>query len=249
MSYKIAIPSYKRANILQSKTLSMLNLLGIDKELINVFIVDDEYDTYNSICDKNLYNQLIIGNKGLVEQREFIQNFYDDGQYIIFLDDDIDMLDLSLTNYSSAHDFFVDAFRICVRENAFIWSIYPVFNTFFRTTKKPMTTCLNYMIGAFYGIINRRNCNDLFLTLSVNGNKEDVERSIKYFIKDGITIRFNKIGFKTKYYGTDGGGLGTFNQRLEFMKQATTALNKEYPNLTKIKIRKNGLYEIVLRRL
>jgi hypothetical protein len=36
--------------------------------------------------------------------------------------------------------------------------------------------------------------NKLNITSS-NGQKEDVERTIKYFINDGIVLRFNKVGF------------------------------------------------------
>ena len=52
-----------------------------------------------------------------------------------------------------------------------------------------------------------------------NGQKEDVERTLKYFNHDGIVIRFNKIGIKTKYFGKDG-RLGRLNDRIQSMKDA-----------------------------
>ena len=80
-----------------------------------------------------------------------------------------------------------------------------------------------------------------------NGQKEDVERTLKYYINDGIVIRFNKIGFTTKYYGKEG-GLGTFENRLKPMLDASNRLLKKYPQYGRIKMRKNGMAEFVLHK-
>ena len=244
MSYIIAIPSYKRASQLQNKTLSCLSQLGIQKELINIFVVQEEYQLYLEVLNPLYYNKIIIGKLGLVYQREFIQNYYPANTCIVSLDDDIETIDLSLVNYKSLHHFFDDAFKKCYDNGVYLWSVYPVLNPFFRETKKPITIGLHFCIGAFYGFINRFD-NDLTLKLTREGNKEDVERSILYWLKDGKTLRFNKIGFKTKYYGI--GGLGGLKDRLEIMKSATIELNNGFPSFTRIKIRKNGLYEIVFK--
>jgi hypothetical protein len=108
-------------------------------------------------------------------------------------------------------------------------------------------TNLNYCIGAFYGIINRCD-EDLNLVTCSDGDKEDVERSILYYLKDGKTLVFNRVGFKTKYFGSDGGGLGKFKDRLERHKKNTELLCEKYPELCKFKIRKNGLYEVVFKK-
>jgi hypothetical protein len=81
-----------------------------------------------------------------------------------------------------------------------------------------------------------------------NGQKEDVERTIKYFIHDGIVVRYNKIGFETKYYGSRG-GLGTFEDRIKPGLEMSKKLAKMYPTYGKIKIRKNGMPEFVLARM
>lgn len=248
MTYTICIPSYKRSTILQNKTLSLLHKLNIPREIINIFVIEEEYNIYKLNCDQNYYDKLIVGVKGLVEQRKFISNYYPENTHIISLDDDIESLDLSMTDYATADIFFKEAFEICKLHKSYIWGLYPVLNSFFRINQKLFTTELKFIIGAFFGFINRPNDLDLELKLMVHGNKEDVERSILYFKKDGIVIRFNRIGFKTKYYGTDGGGLGTLNNRLESMKQGALNINSAYPELTKIKIRKNGLYEIVFKK-
>lgn len=245
IEYIIAIPSYKRSEQLQQKTLSCLYNAGIKKELINVFVIQDEYDDYLATLDKNYYNKLIVGDLGLVPQREFIQNYYPIGTNIISLDDDVEYIDLSLTKYTSLDWFFQDAFQKCKENNSYIWSVYPVYNPFFRQARPEINKGLLFCIGAFYGYINR-NDDDLRISIIRQGNKEDVERSILYWLKDNIILRFDRIGFKTKYYGT--GGLGGLKQRIPIMKQDAIDLNNKYPELTKIKVRKNGLYEIVFKK-
>ena len=91
--------------------------------------------------------------------------------------------------------------------------MYPIFNPYFRKIVPEMTIELAYIVGAFYGIINRPKLKSLELTLLADSNKEDVLRSILHFMQDAIVVRFNHIGFRTKYYGKSG-GLGIFQERL-----------------------------------
>ena len=81
-----------------------------------------------------------------------------------------------------------------------------------------------------------------------NGQKEDVEMSLRYFIHDGIVLRFNKIGFITKYYGSSG-GLGTFDERLKPMLEASKVLKKHFPEYGEIKTKKTGMTEFRLKKI
>jgi hypothetical protein len=252
-NYIICIPSYKRSELCNDKTLKTLHDNHIDPKKIYVYVADKtEYNTYIHILDKSKYNKIIIGKKGLVPQRQFITEQWPTNKNIVFFDDDVNSIDLSLSPRFKKHklDYFIkEAFTECKKNNCFIWGVYPVFNPFFRKPKTEMTTELKYIVGAFYGIINRPKLKSIKLTItSENGQKEDVERTIKYFITDGIVLRFNKIGFTTKYYGKEG-GLGTFEARLKPMLEASKRLKKEYPEYGYIKIRKNGMTEFVLNRL
>jgi len=135
---------------------------------------------------------------------------------------------------------------------SYIWSVYPVWNKFFRDSteqhqRSRLSTCLNMCIGAFYGFINRPNDPDLTHTI-LQSNKEDIERSILYFKKDGVVVRYNKVGFKTKYYGNVG-GLGTLKERLPNIIENTKILIDKYSMYGKLKIRKNGIHEFVLNKI
>jgi hypothetical protein len=253
LDYVICIPSYKRHEICKNKTLSMLKNNDIDSKKIYIYVADEnEYEIYSKTLDTKSYNKIIIGKRGLVQQREFIMNQWPEGKWIVFLDDDIKSIDLSLSPLFKKHNFnyFIKyAFDKCVANDAYIWGVYPVFNIHFRAPTPEMSTDLKYIVGAFYGIINRPTLNSLKLIITrKNGQKEDVERSIKYFIQDKIVLRFNRVGFVTQYYGREG-GLGNYEERLKPMQEACKKLIKKYPEYGYSKKRKKGMCEVGLRKI
>jgi hypothetical protein len=255
--YVICIPSYKRAQVCNERTLKTLHENKIDPKRIYVYVADKEdYKLYEETLDKKNYNKLVIGKKGLVPQRQFIMNQWPSNKHIVFFDDDIEKIDLSLSPEFKKHnlDYFIKyAFTECVKHKSYIWGVYAVFNPFFRGARKEMTTDLNYIVGAFYGIINRppstKEGKAIQLTITKeNGQKEDVERTLKYFLHDGIVLRFNKVGFITKYYGKEG-GLGRFEDRIKPMMEASKRLKKQYGEYGDIKVRGNGMAEFVLKKI
>lgn len=251
--YVVCVPSYKRAQLCNDKTLTTLKKNKIPKSKIYVYVANkEEYDEYKKTLDPQLYGHLVIGHKGLVPQRQFISEQFPNGQPIVFFDDDVSSIDLSMSDLfkgQSVHTFFQAAFKECKKQKAYIWGVYPVFNPFFRKAREEVSTCLNYIVGAFYGIINRPTLKSLQLTITAeNGQKEDVERTLKYFIQDGLVLRFNRVGFETKYYGKSG-GLGTFADRLQPMLHASQLLKKEYPTYGDISTKKNGMTEFRLKKV
>lgn len=245
--YIICIPTLGRHTIINNLTLKMLQDNNISKNLIKIFIIEEEEALYKSVIPEDY--EIIIGKKGLVQQREFIETYYPVGTNIVFLDDDVKSVDLSLfTEVSNLDEFFKLAFNEAITNNCYIWSIYPVFNKYFREKRDRLTNCLNYIIGAFYGIINRPNDTELKLSITIDGEKEDVERTILYFKKDAIVHRYDRIGFETKYYGSVG-GLGTLKERLPKTIEKTNELLIAYPEYGKKKVRKSGINEFVLNKL
>jgi hypothetical protein len=251
--YVVCIPSYKRAVVCNERTLKTLHEHKIPANKIYIYVANKEdYAIYLETLDSGLYNKLVIGKKGLVQQRQFIMEQWPESKHIVFFDDDVEKIDLSISPLFKEHSldfFFKYAFAECIKQKSFIWGVYAVYNPFFRKPRKELTTGLNYIVGAFYGIINRPRLNAIQLTITKeNGQKEDVERTLKYFIHDGIVLRFNKIGFITKYYGKEG-GLGRFEDRIRPMAEASEKLNKQYGEYGYIKKRSNGMTEFVLKKI
>jgi len=251
--YVVCIPSYKRAELCNEKTLTMLKDNNIPAKKVFVYVANkEEYDEYIKILDKSKYNKLVVGIKGLVPQRQFIMEQFPEGKHIVFFDDDVSKIDLTMstiTKGKSLDSFFKHAFKECHTHKSYIWGVYPVFNPFFRKGRPELTTALNYIVGAFYGIINRPKLKDIELTITKeNGQKEDVERTLKYFVHDGIVLRFNRVGFMTKYYGKSG-GLGTFEARLKPMLEASKKLLAKYPGYGAISTKKHGMTEFRLKKI
>jgi hypothetical protein len=242
--FVIAIPSYKRHKTLNKKTLQLLRDDEVPKELIYIFVADEEEEKLYKDeigCDY----KIIIGRHTLKGQRNFINDYFDVGQNIICLDDDLETF---ITGYKEKEEvitlkneplinIFKKGFEDSKKIGAYIFGFYPVPNRFFM--KQNTTTYNQYIIGSAYGYINRR--------IKVNtDDKEDVERSLQHFVKDGKTLRYNHISFKTKYY-TEKGGLQE-TRTLQTIQQGAEYVNQIYPSLTKIKIKKNGRYEIEFNR-
>jgi hypothetical protein len=251
--YVVCIPSYKRAQLCNDKTLTTLKEHHIPAKKIYVYVANkEEYDEYVQILDKTKYNKLIIGVKGIVPQRQFIKDYWPEGKHIVSFDDDVASIDLNMSSRfkGKSLDFFLkSAFKECKQRKAYIWGVYPVFNPYFRKARDEVSTCLNYIVAAFYGYINRPKLNAIKIILTKeNGQKEDVEMSIKYFIHDGIVLRFNRIGFETKYYGKSG-GLGNFDERMKPMLEASNRLKKAYPEYGEVSTKKTGMTEFRLKKI
>lgn len=253
MTWVICIPSYKRPVGCRDKTLTMLKTNRIPKSSIYVFVANKkEKEEYADTIPTTFYNEIVIGVKGLVAQRAFITKYFPENKEIVFFDDDVTQVDRSLSprfKAKSLSTFFTEAFRDCKEKHAYLWGVYPVFNPFFRTPTQEQTTSLKFIAGPCYGIINRVRTKAVQLTLTrKTDQKEDVERTIKYFIHDGIVIRYNKIGVKTHYYSADS-AYGTFTTRKKTMKEAAHRLKKAYPTYGVIYTRKTGMTEFKLHNL
>jgi hypothetical protein len=258
--YIIAIPSYKRHIMLKDKTLKILQRYKITSDIIFIFVANkDEYKLYKKTIPSTLYNRIIIGKKGLKNQRNFISNYFDENSKIVQLDDDITKIyklsQRMKTKKKTKHYYFFneinnldkfirDAFRLCQKENSFLWGVYPLPNAFFMT--QTISLDLRFIAGPMWGMINRKTPS----LKSTIDEKEDVERTIKYYLQDKKVIRFNYVAFETNYYTNIGGmQIKGKDRKKEAMKSAIY-LHKKYPNVTKIRLtKKSGVPEIKLINL
>ena len=93
--YRVAIPSYKRAEILKNKTLKVLSESNVPSEKIDVFVADEkEKELYEKTLEPGTYSKIIVGQKGMRAIRNFIQDYYPEGQRIVNLDDDVEKIQI-----------------------------------------------------------------------------------------------------------------------------------------------------------
>lgn len=247
LEYRIAIPSYKRQDILTEKTLSYLKECGIPSDIIDVFVANkEEYEIYKKNIPKNLYSNLIIGVERLFKQRNFITDYYPQNQPLICMDDDITELKQLKKGKLKKIDKNLDkiikyGFYLMKKYDTTLCGIYPVDNPFFMGNT--LSVGLYFCVGLFTWIYNDKS---IKLTIT---NKDDYERTIKTYIKKGKVIRFDNITATTNYY-TEKGGLQDSDERThEMIEKSGKYLIKKYPEFCEENTnRKNEYFEIKFRR-
>lgn len=237
--YLIAIPSYKRSNLLLNTTLNLLQRYNISSSKIYIFVGnEEEYLLYKDILPKNSYYKLIIGKVGMGAIRNFITNYFSENQKILFIDDDIRNL-ITFKNKKEYQDlidlnsFIENSFNEISQLNIKLFGIYPTDNPYFML-KNEKTFDLCYIIGCFYGIIN-----DKSISVSLD-DKEDYERSILFFLKYGKNMRYNWIAPITRYYKQKGGMQE--KRTVENVHLSAKYLADKYPELCKLKFKKKSIY-------
>lgn len=261
MNYKIAIPSYKRHTTLKKKTLKVLEFYKIPASIIYIFVANKEEETlYRNELDKQTYGKIIVGKKGIKEIRNFMANYFKENEKIVYLDDDLSKIwecitipngdpknkkDNKLIQLKSFDAFVKSAFKLSEKTGYKNWGVYPTDNPFFmKPTQKDQSHIshdLKFLIGFFTGVINCKKAE--VRTIS---DKEDYERTIKYYLNDGGVLRFNNISCNTKCYKEPGGIQA--DRKKENSRINANKLIKKYPNLVSInESRKSGFVEIRLR--
>lgn len=253
MSYTIAIPSYNRVIMLKNKTIKLLEKHKIPKKQIIIFVANKEEEISYKEHFKDY--QIIIGQIGLKNQRNFIQDYFPVGSHIVQMDDDVSTLyQLKFTNNSNKYKqkimipltnldkFIKNAFKYTITHNFNLWGIYPIDNAYFMNDN--ISHDLRIIVGPFWGHIIRH---DIKLKNTVN-EKEDIERTIKYYIKDGGVVRFNNISLSTMYYKNKG-GMGKLEDRVKDAMKSVNYLVNKYPDYCKINLnKKSGMPDIKLIR-
>jgi len=203
---KICIPTYNRFKI---NTLKILE--EFDPKDIYIFINNYDPSEWDSVLLKyhkengSSYNYQLIDTRGIPAARNFILNFFDEGEKIVMLDDDIDqILGLDFNNLKkqlrpieSVKGFFEEAFSICEKYGAKLWGIYPVANAFYMS---PKMNNKGFIIGTMFGVINNELRFDENLKL-----KEDYDFTLQNIIKYKKVARFDWITIWADHYKRSGG--------------------------------------------
>ena len=251
MNIKIAIPSYNRVDGITKKTLAFLSQYNYPKKLIYIFVnTEEQKQEYETKIPKELYGHIISTNepKGICLIRNFITNYFDEGEKYISMDDDIIAIQKlvdSDTKYKkfepveSISELFEKGYKKCEENSSSLWGLYPTPNAFYMGNKKEeYTTDLKFIVGGFMGIINRKIqlCIDM---------KEDYELTLESYMRDKCIIRFNHVAVKHNIY-TKTGGIGLNQQeRLNDNKISCEYFLNKYPDFVRLNKKREG--EILLQ--
>ena len=243
----IAIPSYKRAETLRDKTLTVLQHYRIPAAKIHVFVANKaEYDTYKATLKPGSYGHMHIAEPGMAAVRNYITRHFPVGKEIFNMDDDIrgfiEYSDGAKRNekpLKSLTGLIETGFAEARKTGFRLFGTYPIPNGFFM--KPTVTTDLRYLPGGAWGIINPGP----ILTLTLD-DKEDYLRTIMMYILDGGVIKFNGIAPLTVGYQGDGGMQE--ERTMNRIDASARAMVAAFPDLVKINLtKKSGMPEVRLR--
>lgn len=255
VNYQVAIPSYRRAEVLRKKTLTTLERLGVEDSRIHIFVANEaEYESYRSALGDRW--RLIIGHIGKEQQQKFYHNYFQSGTPLLNMDDDIDDLleltpDNKLRSYQGTmHDLVQLGFGLCEKTGAGMWGLNAVSNGFFMSEE--VTVGLRFIIGNFYG-------NYAGDPAVIGANREISECSaddwlttIRSFQEYGRVVRIEWLNAKTKMFAK--GGMNAQHEeqgiaRRDKHNKDIELLGLLFPELVTVKTKADGMRNLRLRSL
>jgi hypothetical protein len=246
---KICIPTFERSTTINDKTIRFLEKHYIPKEKVYLFVEDKkQLKQYQETVDFR-YNIIVSNTTGIGAKRNYIRNYFENGTKLLMIDDDVEDV-LQFINKKTAigikdfKTFVNESFSIAKRNNVTMWGVCLFDNPFYSTITA--STKFKFIGGTLQGIL----VNDISKNIKVDiDHFEDVEFSIKHYIEEGKTLRFNNIGLKHKYYSKKGGIVahkGSIENREYEALVNATYLTGTYPNLCSITHKKDGKINIKL---
>ena len=197
MTFRIAIPSYKRAGILVKKTLRFLQRQEFPRERIDIFLASaEELVEYQRVAGRGW--NYIVGVPGINTQREFIHRHYKEGEWVLCIDDDVSSWK-TLYPLVPFEVLIERCFEIAAAEGCRLWGIYPT--DFGPQLQDRYVKGLFYILGSFFGMINWKGEPGAY----PHPTTEDYTRSIQRFLADGAVLRFDGLGPHTLYFQEPGG--------------------------------------------
>ena len=237
---RVAIPTYNRQQTIKEKSLAWLEKEGVADSDIYLFVHSDKIKKQYCEVLGDRYN-VIVGVKEYVPQLQYMADYFDEGEDVLFMDDDLKGMLVKQgyeKHYKDLPTLCSEAFERIKKMDCYLWGVYPSSNRFFM--RGNITYSFKIIIGGIYGMIIRK---DKWFTVPM---KTDYELTIKHWIKDGIVTRYNYLGADTQIYSGKGGLQGVGRERLSHI--ASMTLLDRYPNLVALKKSKSGHQEIRLKR-
>lgn len=247
IDYRIAIPSYKRAETVQQKTLKVLESHNIPPERVTIFVADnEEYEIYSEALKDNIYNNIVVGVPTIGAQRNFMEKYYPEGTRLMMFDDDIDEVqrrqdEKTLVPIDDLYTEIIErGFTECENVGAKTFGIYAASNAYFMKDRVYDKLC--YIIASMFGVI----CDHDPELNRVTNHGEDYEYSLRQYVKHGVLCRLDNYTVKSNYY-KEAGGLQTVRTK-EYVHNSITQIAEMFPDLCTMYTRKStGNAELRLR--
>lgn len=245
MTYHVAIPSHARADRINRMALRALADAGIDHDIVRVFVAPDELDTYRAAVDPGLCAEVLPGALGVAANRAAIAAYYGDGARVVQLDCDVRAVvrrtnDRRLAPVVDLHAELVDIFYATEAAGARLWGVYPVANAGWMKTR--VNTGLLFCWGSMFGHVVDQSLN------SQLDQKDDYERTLRYYTADGVVARVEWLSVRTTMYSPGGMQAPDRPDRAELNTAAVAQLRQWWPQHVRLAHRTGpgGMAEIRL---
>jgi len=243
--YQVVVLSYPhemRIDILRSKTLNLLKLQKVDWRRIHLIVASETEKTKYAESLGAEAPQILVAKRGVVAARDWIVNHFAEGVHVVSLDDDVEDIQWLHPSTSTVVSLPPGGFDGLVRharalmesQSSYIWGLNisdSSLNLQNTISRKNGLVC-----GNFYGFLNRPSLASK-LRPKLGQAAEDCERSIRYFARDGLVLRYMMYHAVTKPYINAGGLQTQFKTRLE-RKQAeidhVESLQRAFPSLVSL---------------
>jgi hypothetical protein len=252
VKYSIAIPSYRRAELLKNNTLVMLERMKADRDSIHVFVAtEEEAETYRAVIGADY--RIIVGVRGICHQRKFYHNWFPKGERIISLDDDIaEVMERAETKVIPARCTFDQiaetGFGYAEKEKARLWGINPVMNNFFLSDS--ITVGLRFICGIFMGSYagDWVFCDESRQMEQFGG--EDHHNTMRSFTRYGSVVRLEYLCPKTRYLakgGVEASVKETGMERKANHSRELLWVHSQYPHVTSVTTKADGYTNLKLK--
>lgn len=242
--YVIAVRTFDRTKIFIERTYKMLSEQeDIDlKEKLFIFVAnEEEQKKYMEALGDRPYNKMIIAKQGGKEAIDAISDYFDEGQNIVFLDDDHKYFFewTEVPSNSPKKDsknllrYIKDAIAV-FDEKQIVAATFGFNSNYFFVRDKPFKEIRPTMLNGCAFIMK----NDREIVKTMFGQCDDLERTCKVFEKYGPILLYNWTGFETQYGVTQGGmqssgDRGDKDSKFEITKQICEELYDKSPVVKK----------------
>lgn len=249
MTIQICIPTYGRPEGVKKNTLEYLKKTDVDPSSITLFVAsDEERESYQKV---NPGYNIVVGVKGLVEQRKFISRYYQKGTPVFSFDDDVSAIEslelleplegtqkpldhpCKLSVVEELSDLLERGFRMSERRGIGLWGFYSVRNKGFLHPKA--TTGLKFIMGHALGFYAGDPAFDRITEFPM---KDDFFLTFYHFVNGKGTLRFDNICTKAKQHSGTGGTCGDLERKLQVNNETVEKLCAEFPQLASPKTRR-----------
>lgn len=244
---KYVVKSHQRCNSFGLKTYEKI-ILKYGFNLKNVFVfvsLEEDVELYSI---KYPEINIIKSPKGVANVDNFITDYFESGQKIVYMNDDLkglykvnEFMKFNELTKKQVNQLIEDSFKTMYENNISYGGIYPILNGMFMSGGEEIKFGFCFIQDPFSFCLNNKK-----VKIKIS-DKSDYEKSILHFKERGAVMRLNRYSMKVENYVKEGGFQG---RNAETEKRTAEEMLHNYPEyVSGFKTKKNGVTSLRLKRV